>query len=205
MQNNQLNVNGLQPKTISAKKSTLDIWEGPQEYQLLLWWILPQILTPPLNLKIWCRIPVPSLITHPPHPTITLLIIQSFTSKFQWFFAKIDQFLVIYWKLKEYLTSKTPLNGYFLSIQILLNNKSAPSLKVLLVIERRKQARKHPQEMFLETSENFFMLKVLHVDFNLLDGNEKNIFSLRAAAQISGSCKIRSNCEAYQQLTEKLK
>ena len=25
--------------------------------KLLLWWILPQILTPPLNLKIWCRIP----------------------------------------------------------------------------------------------------------------------------------------------------
>ena len=26
--------------------------------KLLLWWILPQILTPPLNLKIWCRISV---------------------------------------------------------------------------------------------------------------------------------------------------
>ena len=45
-------VNGLQPKTISAKKSTLDVWEGCKEYQILLWWILPQILTPPLKLKI---------------------------------------------------------------------------------------------------------------------------------------------------------
>ena len=43
------------------KKSTLDVWEGPKEYQALLWWILPQILTPPLNLKIWCRIPARSL------------------------------------------------------------------------------------------------------------------------------------------------
>ena len=33
----------------------------------------------------------------------------------------------------------------------------------------------------LETSENFFMLKLLYVHFNLLDGNTKNIFSLRAA------------------------
>ena len=49
------------------------------------------------------------------------------------------------------------------------------------------------------------MLKVLHVDFNLLDGNEKNIFSQRTAAQISKSCKIRRNCKAYQQLMEKLK
>ena len=57
-------VNGLQPKTISAKESTLDVWEVPKEYQRLLWWVLPQILTPPLNLKIWCRIPAPVLITH---------------------------------------------------------------------------------------------------------------------------------------------
>ena len=31
----------------------------------------PQILTPPLNLKIWRRIPAPSVITHPSHPTIS--------------------------------------------------------------------------------------------------------------------------------------
>ena len=39
----------------------------------------------------------------------------------------------------------------------------------------------------------------------MFDGNEKTIFSLRAAAQIFESCKIRSNCEAYQQLMEKLR
>ena len=49
------------------------------------------------------------------------------------------------------------------------------------------------------------MLKVLDVDFILLDGNEKNIFSLRAATQIFESYNIRSNFEAYQQLMEKLK
>ena len=58
------------------KKSTLDVWEGPKEYQLLLWWTPPQILTPPLNLKIWCRIPALSLITHSPHPTVKLPRIQ---------------------------------------------------------------------------------------------------------------------------------
>ena len=63
-------------KQFPQKKSTLDVWEGSKEYQLLLWWILPQILTPPLNLKIWCRTPAPSLITHPPLSTIKLLRIQ---------------------------------------------------------------------------------------------------------------------------------
>ena len=29
-----------------------------------------------------------------------------------------------------------------------LNNNKSPSLKLFLVIERRKQARKHPQELF---------------------------------------------------------
>ena len=81
---------------------------------------------------------------------------------------------------------------------------------MLLVIKRRKEIQKQTQEMFykvriLETPENFFTLKVLHVDFNLLDGNEKNIFSLRGAAQISESGKRRSNCKANQQLMEKLK
>ena len=57
----------------------------------------------------------------------------------------------------------------------------------------------------LETPENFFILKVVNVDFNLLDGNEKNIFSLRGAAQISKSGKRRSNCKANQKLMEKLK
>ena len=37
----QKKVNGLQLKTISSKKSTLDVWECPKEYQLLLLWILP--------------------------------------------------------------------------------------------------------------------------------------------------------------------
>ena len=79
---------------------------------------------------------------------------------------------------------------------------------MLLVIERSTQTRKQPQEMFCKvgaTYENVFILNVLHVDFILLDGNEKNIFSLRAAAQISESYKIRSKCEAYQQLMEKFK
>ena len=63
----QKKVNGLQPKRISAKKSTLGVWEGPKKYQ---------VLTPPLNLKIWCTIPAPSIITHPAHPTIKLPSIQ---------------------------------------------------------------------------------------------------------------------------------
>ena len=80
-------VNSLQPKTISTRKSTLDVWEGPKENQLLLWWILDQILTPPLNLKIWCRMPAPYLITHPPDPTIELPRIQIFKTGFRkyWF------------------------------------------------------------------------------------------------------------------------
>ena len=65
------------------KKSALDVWEAPKEYQLLLWWILPQILAPPLNLRIWCRRPVPSLITHPNHPTIKLPRIQIFKTGFR--------------------------------------------------------------------------------------------------------------------------
>ena len=32
----------------------------------------PQLLTPPLNLYIWCKIPAHSLITPSPHPAITL-------------------------------------------------------------------------------------------------------------------------------------
>ena len=40
--------------------------------------ILHQILTPPLNLKIWCR-----LITHSPHPTIKLPRIQIFKISFR--------------------------------------------------------------------------------------------------------------------------
>ena len=76
-------VNGLQPKTISAKKIYFNIWEDPKEYQFLLWWILPQILTTPLNLKIWCRTPASSLITHPPHPTIKLPRIQILKTGFR--------------------------------------------------------------------------------------------------------------------------
>ena len=76
-------VNSLHPKTIFAKKFTLNVWESPKQYHFLLWWILPQILTPPLNLKIWCRIPAPSLITHPPHPTIKLPRIQIFKTGFR--------------------------------------------------------------------------------------------------------------------------
>ena len=65
------------------QKSTLDAWEGSKEYQLLLLSILPQILTPPLNLKIWCRIQAPSLITYPPHPTINLPRKQTFKTGFR--------------------------------------------------------------------------------------------------------------------------
>ena len=76
-------VNGLQPKTISAKKSTLDVWKSPKQYQLLLWWTLLQILTPPLNLKIWWRTPAPSLITYLLHPTIMLPRTQIFKTGFR--------------------------------------------------------------------------------------------------------------------------
>ena len=76
-------VNGLQPKTISAKKSTSDVWEDPKEYQLLFWWNLPQILTSALNLKIICRIPAPSLLTHPPRSAIKLPRIQIFKTGFR--------------------------------------------------------------------------------------------------------------------------
>ena len=76
-------VNSLHPKTIFAKKFTLNVWESPKQYHLLLWWILPQILTPPLNLKIWCRILVPFLLTHPPHPTIKLPRRQIFKTDFR--------------------------------------------------------------------------------------------------------------------------
>ena len=43
------------------------------------------------------------------------------------------------------------------------------------------------------------MLKFLLVDFNLLDGSEKNIFPLRTTAKIFECCKIRSNCKKQQQ------
>ena len=33
-------------KQFPQKKTSLDVWEGPKEYQPLLWWIIPQILTP---------------------------------------------------------------------------------------------------------------------------------------------------------------
>ena len=78
-----------------------------------------------------------------------------------------------------------------------LNNKKDPSLKLLLLIERRNQARKHPQELFCKVRAPRNLWELLHVGFNLLDGNEKNIFALRAAAQISECCKIRNNCKAH--------
>ena len=53
----------LTAKNNFRKKTTIDVWKGPKEYKLLLCWILHQILLPPLNLKIWCRIPAHSLIT----------------------------------------------------------------------------------------------------------------------------------------------
>ena len=102
----------------------------------------------------------------------------------------------------------------FLVFKFHFNNKNVHSLKVPLVIEDRKQARKQPREVGVLRNflENFFMLKLpedfekllttpelLHVDFNSLDGNEKNIFSLKAAAEISKYCKIKSNCEEYLQ------
>ena len=104
----------------------------------------------------------------------------------------------------------------FLVFKLHFNNKSVPSLKLPVVIEDRRQAPKQPQELLhVETSRRFcegfkntfftehlwtIASELLHVDFNLLDRNEKNIFSLIVAAQIFECCKIRSNCEAYQQL-----
>ena len=70
-------------KQFPQKKIHLNVWEDPKEYQFLLWWILSQILTTPLNLKIWCRTPAPSLITHPPDPTIKLPRIQIFKTGFR--------------------------------------------------------------------------------------------------------------------------
>ena len=95
------------------------------------------------------------------------------------------------------------MNGYFLSIQFRLNNKKTPSLKLLLVIERKHRSTPKSCSVkygLLEASKNFFMLELHDVDFKLLDGNEKNIFPLRAAAQLSEYCKIGSNYKAHQQL-----
>ena len=78
-------------KQFPQKKSTLDGWEDPKEYHLLLWWILTQILTTPLNLKIWCRIQATSLITHRPHHTIKLPIIQIFKTGF-WKLSILSKF-----------------------------------------------------------------------------------------------------------------
>ena len=89
--------NELQPKAISAKKSALDVWEGPKKCQLLLWWILPQILAPSLNLKILCRIPAPSLTTYLPHPTIKLPRIQIFKTGFR----KLS-ILSKFWELRKW-------------------------------------------------------------------------------------------------------
>ena len=41
----------------------------------------PQLLTPPLNLQVWCKIPFPSLITPSLHPTIELWRIKVFKTK----------------------------------------------------------------------------------------------------------------------------
>ena len=76
---------------------------------------------------------------------------------------------------------------------------SAP-LKYWTCFRSLNAESKHPQKLFcthglLESPGNLFMLKLLHVDFNLLDGSEKNMFSLRATAKISECCKIRSNCK----------
>ena len=42
-----------------------------------------QLLKPPLNLQIWCKIPAPSLITPSPHPTINLQRIKIFKTGFR--------------------------------------------------------------------------------------------------------------------------
>lgn len=109
----------------------------------------------------------------------------------------------------------------FLVFKFLFNKKNVPSLKVPLVIEDRKQARKQPQELLSKVRaprnllQNFFMLKLtedfpkhlfyrthlddyfwaLHVDFKLIVGNENNIFALKAATQISKCCKITANAK----------
>ena len=76
-------VNGLQPKTIPQKNPTKIIERVLKITNFYFWWILPQILTLPINLKIWRRIAAPSLTTHPPHPKIKLSRIQIFKIGFR--------------------------------------------------------------------------------------------------------------------------
>ena len=64
----QKKLTGYSRKQFPQKKSTIDVWEDPKEYQPLLWWIVLQILTSRLNIKIWCRIPVPLFNNSPTSP-----------------------------------------------------------------------------------------------------------------------------------------
>ena len=61
---------------------------------------------------------------------------------------------------------------------------------MLLIIEHSKQTRKQPQEMFCKVGAPRNLRILLHVesssvDFILLDGNEKNIFSVTAFPKVT--------------------
>ena len=132
--------------------------------------------------------------------------------------AKTNQFPVIYWKLEEYLTSKIHLNEYFLSIQISLDWQARVLLHwITIVIEwmvtpahcKQKASKEATMRALIKglckISENLFMLKLSHVDFNLLDRKEKNIPSKGNDRNICELWKRKSNCQTEQQLLKKLK
>ena len=125
---------------------------------------------------------------------------------------------MIYWSLEEYLTSKIHLNEYFLSIQISLNWQPRVLLHWrTIVIEwmvtaghcKQKSSKEETIRALIEgpckTSENLFMVKLSHVDFNWLDRKEKNIPSKGNDRNISELWKKKSNCQTDQQLLKKLK
>ena len=68
--------------------------------------------------------------------------------------------------------------------------------KIHVFCKKCTPSRKHSQELLCKVRAPRFLWK-LHVDFNFSEGHEKNIISLRAAAQISECCKIRSNCKTH--------
>ena len=72
----------------------------------------------------------------------------------------------------------------WMHLKFCLNNKSALSLKRLIIW---KHARKQTQELFCKGGVPRILWKLLHIEtsscwFNLLDGNEKNIFAIRAVS-----------------------
>ena len=164
--------NELQPKTISAKTSALDVWEGPKKCQLLLWWILPQILTPSLNLKILCRIPAPSLTTHLPHPTIKLPRIQIFKTGFR----KLS-ILSKFWELRKWqgvvmVRGSSCLRHYY-ALHTKIDIWLAPSYLSNLVFLAEMQSSMQSSSLVLSINPVHFE-KVIHV--NLLNGKNFLIF-----------------------------